>query len=154
MAIELMSSAFDSRKTIPQRYTCEGEDISPPLRWQYASEETESFVLICDDPDVENGVWTHWVLYDIPSRFQELPEGVSQGGELSWGGVQGRNSFGDVQYGGPCPPFGSTHQYHFRLYALDEQLDLAPGATREQVIDRMQGHILDRTELVGLYARQ
>jgi Raf kinase inhibitor-like YbhB/YbcL family protein len=92
-------------------------------------------------------------LYDIPPTFQELAEGVSRGGELPWGGVQGRNSFGDVQYGGPCPPFGSTHHYYFRLYALDEPLNLPPGATRQQVLDRMQGHIVDRTELLGLYSR-
>ena len=154
MAIELTSSAFDSGKPIPRRYTCDGEDISPPLHWRYAPDEAKSLVLLCDDPDSSNGVWSHWVLYNIPPEMRELPEGVSRGRHLSWGGVQGRNTFGDVQYGGPCPSPGPAHHYYFRLYALDAPLNLSPGATRQQVIDRMEEHILDRTELLGLYARR
>jgi Raf kinase inhibitor-like YbhB/YbcL family protein len=154
MPIELTSNAFDAGETIPVRYTCDGDDISPPLHWRTIPDEAQSLVLICDDPDSSNGPWAHWVLYDIPPELVELPEGVPRGGRLSWGGTQGRNTSGDVGYGGPCPPRGPAHHYYFRLYALDEPLDLPPGATRQQVIDRMQGHILDRTELMGLYARR
>ena len=154
MSIELTSTAFSSGETIPSQYTCEGRDVSPPLAWRNAPPQTESLVLICDDPDSKNGPWSHWVLYDIPPDKDELGENIPPESQRSWGGVQGRNDFGNPGYGGPCPsPPGSTHHYYFRLYALDESLDLAPGATRQQVLDRIQGHVLDKTELIGQYTR-
>lgn len=154
MDLELTSTAFDSGERIPTRYTCEGADVSPPLAWRGAPPETESLVLICDDPDSTNGPWSHWVLYDIPVDKDGLEEGVATDAQLPWGGVQGRNDFGNPGYGGPCPsPPGSTHHYRFRLYALDEALNMPPGAARQQVLERIQGHILDQTELMGLYAR-
>jgi Raf kinase inhibitor-like YbhB/YbcL family protein len=154
MGLELTSAAFELGETIPSQYTCEGKDVSPPLAWRGVPRRAQSLVLVCDDPDSRNGPWSHWVLYDIPADRDGLEENVPPDGHLSWGGVQGRNDFGNPGCGGPCPsPPGSAHHYYFRLYALDEALRLPPGATRQQVLDRIRGHILDQTELMGLYAR-
>jgi Raf kinase inhibitor-like YbhB/YbcL family protein len=151
--MELSSSAFKSGQTIPQRYTCEGADVSPPLNWHGTPSETQALVLICDDPDAPRRPFAHWVLYDLPATVTQLEEDVPRDARLAWGGVQGRNSSGKVGYVGPCPPRGPAHHYYFRLYALDEALGLSAGATREQVVDRMEGHILGRAELLGLVAR-
>ncbi len=153
MALDLTSKAFEAGGTIPDKYTCEGQNVSPPLTWRGASPETESLVLICDDPDAPRGTWSHWVLYHIPAERDELAEGVSPQAQPSWGGLQGRNDFGDVGYGGPCPPRGETHRYYFRLYALDVQPDLPQGANRQQVLDQIDPHILERTELMARYGR-
>lgn len=153
MNLELTSRAFKSGATIPTRHSCEGENISPPLTWRGVPREAKSLVLICDDPDAPNGVWSHWVLYEIPMEVSELPEGAPSEPRLSWGGMQGRNDFGNAKYEGPCPPPGPAHHYYFRLYALDQSLNLPSGATRAQVLDRIQGHIVASTELLGLYAR-
>lgn len=154
MAIELTSTAFDSGETIPTQYTCDGENVSPPLSWQDVPEESESLVLICDDPDAPQGAFAHWVLYDLPARLRRLPEGVAAQDRPEVGGKHGRNDFGRNHYEGPCPPQGDpAHHYYFRLYALDTTLDLPPGAARAQVIDMMQGHVLEQTEMIGLFAR-
>mgnify|MGYP006302997365 CR=1 FL=1 len=153
MPFKLTSTAFDAGESIPLKHTCEGQDVSPPLAWEGAPSEAEELVLICDDPDAPNGTWSHWVLYHIPAGQSSLPEGVPAMAELPWGGVQGRNNFGNIGYGGPCPPRGSTHRYYFRLYALDQALDMPSGATRQQVLDRMEGHILGKTELMGRFTR-
>lgn len=153
MALALKSSAFLEGETIPATYTCDGADVSPPLQWVDVPIETQSLALLCDDPDSARNPWSHWVLYDLPDGTRKLPEGYPPGPEPEPGGKQGRNDFGDAAYGGPCPGGGATHHYYFRLYALDERLDLPPGATRAQLLDRMQGHILAETELMGLYAR-
>lgn len=152
--MELRSSALEAGESIPVRYTCDGEGISPPLEWRYVPQEAKSLGLICDDPDASRGPWSHWVVYNIPVDVSGLPEGIEPGGRLPWGGAQGRNESGRVQYGAPCPPRGSTHHYHFRLYALDEDLDLPPGATRQQLLQRIEGHVLDETELVVPYRRR
>lgn len=153
MALELTSSAFETTGQIPARYTCEGEDISPPLKWNFVPSDAQSLVLICDDPDAPSGTFSHWVLYDIPADVEELPPSVPPEPSLEWGAQQGRNDFGNIGYGGPCPPHGSTHEYYFRLYALNEELDLPPGATREQVLDRIQDSIVEKTEITGQYNR-
>lgn len=154
MSLTLTSAAFDSGETIPAEYTCDGANISPPLAWTDVPREAESLVLICDDPDSTNGPWSHWVIYDIPTERNGLKEDVPAEGRLPWGALQGRNDFGNVGYGGPCPsPPGATHHYYFRLYALDKELDIEAGATRIQVLNHMEGHILEQTELVGLFAR-
>lgn len=152
MSLSLLSSAFPSGGVIPRRHTCEGENVSPPLRWSRLSEDVKSLALIVEDPQ-DTGVFTHWVLYNIPPDRSDLPEGVEAGGTLWWGAMQGRNSYGNVRYEGPCPPRRQEHTYYFRLYALDAPLDLAAGATREQVMQQMEGHILERAELVGRYVR-
>ena len=151
--LKLTSSAFEPGGIIPPRYTCDGENISPPLTWSNVPEETQSLALIVDDPDAENGPWAHWVLYNIPPQITHLPAHVLAGERLHWGGLQGRNEYGNTQYEGPCPPPGSIHDIYFRLYALDTMLDLAPGATRAQLLNAMVGHVLISTELIGRYGR-
>jgi hypothetical protein len=153
MAFELTSSAFSAEGTIPDRYTCEGANVSPTLRWSHAPEGTQGFALVCEDPDAPGGTFTHWLIYDIPPAREELPEDVPAEPTLSWGAAQGRNDFGNVGYGGPCPPAGETHRYFFRLYALDQALDLPPGASRSQLLSAIEEHALARTGLMGRYGR-
>lgn len=152
MKLELLHSTFEPGGTIPREYTCEGANQSPPLRWQEVPPECESLALICDDPDAPNGTWSHWVLYNLPAEVDELPADIPADSTLDNGGIHGRNDFGNLGYDGPCPPAGSDHTYYFRLYALDARLDLTPGATRAQLYDKMEDHILATTELQGQYA--
>jgi hypothetical protein len=153
----LTSTAFQNGAPIPSRYTCDGADRSPPLAWSGAPPNTRSYVLLVEDPDAPGGTFVHWVVYDIPATITELPEGVPEGPSPPQlgGGHQGHTSFrGPPRYGGPCPPRGPAHHYHFRLYALDAPLRLPPGATRAQVAEAMREHVLASAELVGTYARQ
>lgn len=152
MALSLSSSAFDHQSSIPSRYTCDGEDISPPLDWGEAPSGTQAYALIMDDPDAPAGTWDHWVLYNIPASVSLLEAGIPPDEELPNGALHGRNSWQDLGYGGPCPPDG-THRYFFRLYALDSALDLSAGANKEQVLEAMEGHILGQAELMGTYTR-
>lgn len=153
MGLTLQSTAFDANQMIPTRYTCDGDDVSPALVWRDKPENTATFALIVDDPDAPRGVFTHWVIYDLPRDIDELPEHVPADERPATGGVQGKNDFGKIGYGGPCPPRGNAHRYRFTLYALDAALDLQPGATKRQVLDAMDGHVLDRAELIGTYKR-
>ena len=150
--MELKSSAINEGRTIPRRFTCDDADISPPLVWNAAPAGTGAFVLICDDPDAPVGTWVHWVYYDIPASVAQLAEGVAPDEMPSAGGTQGRNDFGRLGYGGPCPP-GGRHRYYFKLYALDSALGLKPGASRQQVDAAMAGHVMDQAQLMGTYAR-
>lgn len=154
MALELKSSAFKSQTTIPTKYTCDGSDVSPPLGWNDPPDGTKSFTLVCDDPDAPGGTWDHWILYNLPPDAKGLPEDVPRDKTLDNGARQGKNSWGKIGYGGPCPPRGPAHRYFFKLYALDTTLDLPPGASKGKVENAMKGHILADTELVGLYKRQ
>jgi hypothetical protein len=149
--MKLATSSFEGQ--IPGKFTCDGEEISPQLAWSAPPAGTASFALLVTDPDAPRGVFTHWVLYNLPATTRSLPEGVATRGELSDGSRQGRNGFGGFGYGGPCPPGGSPHHYIFTLYALDTRLNLPAGATRAQVEEAMQGHTLARGELIGLYRR-
>ncbi len=151
-AMELTSAAFASGQPIPQKYTCDGEDLSPPLQWSAPPQETQSFALIADDPDAPVGTWVHWVLYNLPPDARALPEAVPAEANLPDGSRHGQNSWRRTDYGGPCP-LGGTHRYFFKLYALDTGLDLAAGANKEQLLQAMEGHILAHTELMGTYAR-
>ena len=153
MTFELRSSAFESGETMPDQYTCEGANVSPPLSWRHAPEETQEFALVCEDPDAPGGAFTHWLIYNIPGSRNALPEGATKDPTLSWGASQGRNDFGNIGYEGPCPPFGSTHHYNFRLYALDVELDLPPGANHDQVLGEIESHAIERTALIGRYGR-
>ncbi len=149
----LVSAAFSSGGNIPVMYTCDGDDISPPLRWGEAPEGTVSYALICEDPDAPAGNWVHWVVYNIPSVTTSLPEDAG-GGEPPAGGIlQGTNSWGRTGYGGPCPPSG-THRYFFRLYALDSMLELEAGADAAALREAMDGHVLAEAELMGRYPRR
>jgi len=154
MAMRLTSEAFAEGGGIPSLYTCQGEDTSPPLAWEGVPVGTQSFALICEDPDAPVGIWVHWVLFDIPAEARELPAAVPTDATLSDGAGQGLNSWPRTGYGGPCPPSG-THRYIFRLYALDSVLRLAPDDTdKAALLDAMEGHVLGETSLTGLYARQ
>jgi hypothetical protein len=151
---ELTSEAFEHEGPIPVTYTCDDEDFSPPLTWSEVPEGTESFALIYEDPDAPSGTFTHWVLYNIPADRNSLPSNLMPGPKLRWGGKHGVNDFGNMEYGGPCPPPGKPHRYFFHMYALDEPLDLEPGATRQEVLDAMTGHMLGQAELMGRYQRE
>ena len=151
-AMELTSFSFQSNK-IPAKFTCSGAGISPQLTWSAPPAGTASFALIVTDPDAPGRTFVHWVIYDLPAETRILPEGLPGLGQLTDGPRQGRNDFGEIGYGGPCPPGNSAHHYHFTLYALDAKLNLPVGATRAQVEAAIQGHILARGELIGLYQR-
>lgn len=153
MSFELKSSAFQQDQSIPKQYTCEGADVSVPLSWSDPPSGTNSLALIVDDPDAPIGTWVHWVLYDLSADTRALPEGVPAQETLKTGATQGINDFKKVGYGGPCPPPGRAHRYFFKLYALDRKTSLKPRATKEQLLDAMQGHILAQAQLVGLYKR-
>lgn len=150
--MKLESPAFKNNQMIPEKFTCDGSDVSPVLEWMEIPEKTKSLVLICDDPDAPVGTWVHWVFYDIPPDVRGLPENVGSDEHPACGGTQGRSDFGVIGYGGPCPP-GGTHRYFFKLYALDALLKLAPGSRKNEVVKAMEGRIVDRTELIGLYKR-
>jgi len=148
--MNLTSTSFQGSQ-IPAKFTCSGVGISPQLAWSAPPAGTASLALIVTDPDAPRGTFVHWVLYDLPAQTRALPEGVPNQSQLADGSRQGRSDFDETGYGGPCPPPGSRHHYHFTLYALDAKLNLPVGATRAQVEAAMQGHILARGELIGLY---
>jgi Raf kinase inhibitor-like YbhB/YbcL family protein len=148
----LTSSAFQQEDPIPAKFSCDGEDISPRLTWTNPPSEPQSFALIFDDPDAPSGTWVHWVLYNLPPETRSLPEAVGPESTLGNGALHGSNSWNSLGYGGPCPPSGE-HRYFFKLYALDSVLELEVGASKEQVLEAMQGHILAQTELMGTYSR-
>jgi Raf kinase inhibitor-like YbhB/YbcL family protein len=176
----ISSSSFRNDQPIPAKYSRDGEDISPSLKWEGAPDGTGGFALICDDPDAPGGTWIHWVIYGIPVDTTELPEGIKQNDTVAvagsvfpkmggWklgfgsdfktisqlpGAKQGVNSYGDVGYGGPQPPRGhGAHHYHFQLYALDTELNLAARMTRQQLDAAMKGHIIAEAQLVGTFQR-
>jgi Raf kinase inhibitor-like YbhB/YbcL family protein len=154
MTLSLTTTAFPAGGPIPARYTCDGEDRSPPLAWSGAPAGTAAFALIVDDPDAPRGVFTHWVLYNLPADAGELPEGVPATERLANGALQGVNDFGRVGYSGPCPPPGPAHRYRFTLYALDTALRLGPRATKQAALDAMRGHVLAQGQLTGTYQRR
>jgi Raf kinase inhibitor-like YbhB/YbcL family protein len=161
--IRLASPAFTDGAMIPREFTCDGADRSPPLQWSGVPQEARSLVMIGDDPDAPGGTWSHWVLYDLSPSITSLDAGVAadlmatpdpQTANKQPGltATQGKNDFGKVGYGGPCPPWGA-HRYYFRLYALDQPTRLAPGATRTAVLKAIAGHILAEGHLMGKYSR-
>jgi Raf kinase inhibitor-like YbhB/YbcL family protein len=147
MSLRLVSQVFKNNEAIPSKYTCDGKNISPPLKWEGVPQGTKSLVLIVDDPDAPSKTWTHWVVFNISSTTTECREGAAPDGSL-----QGINDFGQAAYGGPCPPKG-MHRYYFKLYALDASLTLQEGATKEQVETEMKAHILAEAQLIGTYSR-
>jgi len=153
MTFELTSTAFGAGESIPSLYTCDEQDISPPLAWSDPPTDTQSLALICDDPDAPMGTWVHWVLYNLPAEARALPKDVPPDAERPDGSRHGQNSWRRLGYGGPCPP-GGTHRYFFKLYALDSALDLKSGASKKKLLQAMEGHILAQTELMGTYRRQ
>lgn len=151
--MELQSSAFEAGGAIPKQYTCQGQDISPPLSWNAVPEKTQSLALICDDPDAPMGVWVHWVFYNLPADTRELPEYVPPQKTLANGAKQGINDFRKIGYGGPCPPSGE-HRYFFKLFALDAKLNLDAGIKKADLLKAMEGHILAESKLLGKYRRR
>jgi Raf kinase inhibitor-like YbhB/YbcL family protein len=148
----LESAAFSPGDVIPVRFSCDGEDISPELKWGASPSGTVSLALIMDDPDAPGGTWIHWVIFNMPPDRTGLPEGVPAEAELADGSRQGTNSGRRLGYAGPCPP-GETHRYFFKLYALDQGPDLASGATADELTAVMDGHIIGQAELMGTYTR-
>ena len=153
MSLQISSTAFAAGENIPKKFTCDGPDVSPKVNWNESPAKTQSFALIMDDPDAPVGTWVHWVLFDLPADTKELAEGVAKQEQLANGTRQGRNDFGKIGYGGPCPPPGKPHRYFFKLYALDAKLNLKAGATKADVERAMKGHILAQAELIGRYGR-
>ncbi len=152
-SLTLTSPAFPNAGQIPRRYTCDNDDISPDLAWSSAPANTQSFVLIVDDPDAPAGVWTHWLIWNIPPKATVLPSDTPKTPQLDNGARQGLNDFHRIGYGGPCPPPGKPHRYLFKLYALDALLDLKPGATKSLLEDALKPHILAQTQTMGTYKR-
>jgi Raf kinase inhibitor-like YbhB/YbcL family protein len=153
MAFTLTSPAIGQGQIIPEKYTCDGPDVSIPLAWTAPPSGTQSLALIADDPDAPVGTWVHWVLYDLPAQLRGLPEGVPRDKTLPDGSKQGKNDFGRLGYGGPCPPPGRPHRYVFTLYAVNRKLDMAPGATKAQVLKAIKGHTLGETQWMAQYGR-
>lgn len=149
--MQLTSQSFNNETWIPGRFTCEGKNISPQLSWKKVPANTQSFALICQDPDAPANTWIHWILFNIPATIRSLDEGA----EISEPMKQGKNDFGKNTYGGPCPPQGhGKHRYIFTLYALDIQLDLPSGTTLDKIGHAMKGHILAEATLTGVYERK
>jgi len=152
MAIKFKSSVFEEGEIIAKRYTCDDENVSPPLEWEGIPEGTQSLALICDDPDAPGKTWVHWVLYNIPAKAKELPEAIPDDEVLEDGSVHGINDFNKYGYGGPCPPPPTgVHRYFFSLYALDHKLDLPADPTKARLLSAMEGHILEQAQLMGRY---
>jgi len=155
MSLELKSDAFVSGQSIPAKYTCTGKNISPALTWNEPPTGTQSFALIMEDPDAGSYPWIHWILYNIPADRRSIEEDIPVTGKnvANTNGIfVGKNSWGDIKYGGPCPPSG-THRYYFRFYALDTTIGLLPGATREDLLREMKGHVLAQGELMGTFSK-
>lgn len=153
MEITVKSPAFEQGKPIPEEYTCDGRNISPPLRWSNIPEEAQSLAMIVDDPDAPRGTFTHWIIWNIPPDLAEFSANVDKEKMLPNGARQGINDAGKIGYTGPCPPSG-THRYFFKVYALDSTIDLAPGANRKQIDDALRGKTIAQGELMGTYKRQ
>jgi Raf kinase inhibitor-like YbhB/YbcL family protein len=176
LKLQVTSTAFAEGQTIPDKYTGQGDDVSPPLQWTPAPSDTKSLALICEDPDAPVGTFTHWVIYNVPATYlaENIPQNPTPGNPrvfgttlktsvsesipkvptLADGTEQGKNDFGNIGYNGPSPPPGKLHHYYFRLYALDTVLNLDPGASKSDLLAAMQGHVVGQGELMGTYQRQ
>lgn len=151
--MQLKSTEFKENGQIPQKYTCEGQNLSPPLQIEGVPEGAESLALILDDPDAPHGTFIHWVFWNVPPEIAALPEGVGNSPAGILGEAkQGKNSFGEIGYGGPCPPRGE-HRYRFHLYALDQALSLPEEAGSKELVQAMSGHILAQVTLTGRYRK-
>jgi Raf kinase inhibitor-like YbhB/YbcL family protein len=145
--MKITSSAFQQGGNIPTKFTCDGEDMSPPLQITGVPAEAKSLALVADDPDAPGGLFTHWLIWNIPPQTNSIAEGSAPKG------VQGTNDFGKSGYGAPCPPSG-MHRYFFKVFALDRELDLRSGAKRSQLDAAMKGHVIAQGELIGRYGRK
>ena len=151
--LSVTSPAFEDNGRMPARYTADGDDLSPPLQWADAPDGVAEYALIVEDPDAPGGTFTHWVIYGIPGNYDHLDDGIMQISELDNGAMQGKNSFGQIGYGGPSPPKGKPHRYIFTLYGLDAKLDLPAGIAKEELKKAMRGHIVTEGRITGIYGR-
>ena len=151
--MKIISPAFDPGKSIPTQYTCDGANISVPLKWHDVTGETKSLALIMDDPDAPMGTWVHWVVYNIPPSMSGFSENQPKTENLPDSSKQGINSSHKTGYGGPCPPSG-IHRYFFKLYALDCMLEESGQRTKKDLLDNMEGHVLEKSEMHGIYQRK
>jgi hypothetical protein len=149
----MSSPVMEYGEEIPARHTCDGPDLSPALIWENVPAGARSLALISEDPDAPGGTWVHWVIYRLPPDATGLDAGVPTQPVLESGARQGLNDFGSTGYRGPCPPPGKAHRYFFRLYALDVEPELAPGASRAQLVRAMEGHVVGKAQLMGTYKR-
>lgn len=143
--MKISSTAFGHNENIPSKYTCNGQNYNPPLTFEEVPPDAKSLVLIVEDPDAPSKVFTHWVIYNMPPSTQQIPQNQAPSNS-----ILGMTDFGKAEYGGPCPPSG-THQYFFKLFAIDTMLSLPKGASKEEVLKAMEGHVLETSELIGLY---
>ncbi len=148
--IKVVSVAFKEGQPIPRQYTCDGVNISPPLEWSGVPKTARTIAIIADDPDAPSGTWVHWVLYNLPAENIGFVENLPATENLKAGGFQGKNDFGKIGYGGPCPPSGS-HRYVFKVYAVDAELTLKAGATKAEVEKAMEGHVTAQGQLIWTY---
>lgn len=153
MEIEIESRDFKEGELIPSKFTCDGANISPQLNWTCTIEGVKTFVLLVEDPDAPSGNFTHWIVYNIPARVNSLMQNSTPTKNVPDEILMGTNDFGRIGYGGPCPPSG-IHRYFFRIYGLDTAVHLDSGATKREVLKKMEGHIIARGELMGRYQRQ
>jgi len=146
--MEISSAAFEKNSLIPSKYTCEGQERNPPLEFKDVPEDTKSLVLIVDDPDAPMKTWVHWTIWNIDAKTTQILQN-----SCPKGAVEGITSFGRTGYGGPCPPSG-THRYFFKLFALDKMLDLSPNSHARDIESTIEGHIIRKAELIGLYKKK
>ena len=146
--MKISSAAFENNSFIPSKYTCEGQEINPPLEFKDVPEDTKSLVLIVDDPDAPMKTWVHWIIWNIDAKTTQILQN-----SCPKGAVEGITSFGRTGYGGPCPPSG-THRYFFKLFALDKMLDLSPNSHARDIESTIEGHIIRKAELIGLYKKK
>lgn len=150
--MKLVSNAFKEGEAIPRQHTCDGIDISPPLEWSGTPKTAKTIAIIADDPDAPSGTWVHWVVYNLPAENIGLVENLPATESLRAGGFHGKTDFGKIGYGGPCPPSG-THRYFFKVYAVDSELPLKAGATKDELLKAMEGHVVAQAQLMGTYRR-
>lgn len=150
--MKLESPVFENEGDIPRKYTCDGEDVSPPIEWSQVPTNARTLALICDDPDAPQKNFSHWVVFNIPPGSGALPEHISAMKELKDGSRQGQNDFGKEGYGGPCPPSG-THRYRFTLYAVDTELAVPASSSTRDVEAALKGHVVETAHLTGAYTR-
>jgi Raf kinase inhibitor-like YbhB/YbcL family protein len=153
MGFTISSAAFAQGSAIPREYGCEGGDESPELSWSDPPAGTESYALVCEDPDAPGGLFVHWLIYTIPGSARGLPRAVKPAAKLPDGSAQGRNDFGNLGYGGPCPPHGKPHRYFFRLFALKAHAPLAPGLGRKELLRAIEAAALAKVEVFGTCKR-
>ncbi|HEC82696.1 MAG TPA: YbhB/YbcL family Raf kinase inhibitor-like protein [Thermoplasmatales archaeon] len=148
------SPAFREGDVIPVKYTCDGEDMSSPLKWRDVPSNAKSIAIICEDPDAPLIKWIHWIIYNIPPEIGELNENIPKKEEIEGGIRQGKNSWNKFGYGGPCPPGKKPHRYYFRMYALDIKINVQQPLKKRNLLKLMEGHIIEEAELMGKYSRK